>query len=312
MKTEVKSGRLDRMRGFNYALSFIFSLLLVSCGGIEHSNQIFKPEPQSTQHKTPTPRMLNNMKPLPTPPTAAPSTSCKALCVIDPRTGRILYSHNANTRRQVASTQKIMTALCVTDAGNLGRSITIKSADHKVPRIRMDLPAGDRYKCYDLLRAMLTSSFNDVAMTLARDTGGSVNAFVARMNARAKKMGMTNSHFANPSGLPGQQYSTARDMAIAACYAYNNNVIRQCINTESYSFKLNNGRSRTIKSTNKLLHNYPYVTGMKTGYTNAAGKCLISCANVGPYAVIVVALGSSNAKIWGESIKYINWALQIP
>lgn len=300
------------MRGFNYALSLILSLFLVSCGGIENSPQIFKAENKSVQHRTPTASMINNMKPLPKPSKAAPSTSCAAICVIDPRTGRILYAHNADTRRQVASTQKIMTALCVTDSGNLSRKITIKAADQKVARIRMDLPVGDRYRCYDLLRAMLTSSYNDVAMSLARDTAGSVDAFVARMNARAKRMGMTNSRFANPHGLPASQYSTARDMAIAACYAYNNNMIRQCINTEAYQFTLNNGSTRKVKSTNKLLTNYPYVTGMKTGYTNAAGKCLISCANVGPYSVIVVALGSSNAKIWGESIKYINWALQIP
>lgn len=300
------------MRGFNYALSFILSLLCVSCASIENTTHIFKKEANTVQRATPTPRMLNNMKPLPTPRVAAPIANCAAVCVIDPRTGRILYSHNANTRRQVASTQKIMTALCVTDAGNLGRNITIKAEDHKVARIRMDLPVGGQYKCYELLRAMLTSSYNDVAMTLARDTAGSVPAFVARMNARAKRMGMSNTHFANPHGLPATQYSTARDMAIAACYAYNNNVIRQCINTDSYTFIQSNGKARTVKSTNKLLKQYPYVTGMKTGYTNLAGKCLISSANVGPYAVIVVVLGSSNAKIWGESIQYINWALQIP
>lgn len=300
------------MRGFNYALSFILSLLCASCASIENSTHIFKKDPNTVQRTTPTPRMLNNMKPLPTPRVAAPIADCEAVCVIDPRTGRILYAHNANVRRQVASTQKIMTALCVLDAGNIGRNITIKAEDQKVSRIRMDLPVGGQYKCYDLLRAMLTSSYNDVAMTLARDTAGSVPAFVARMNARAQRMGMTNTYFANPHGLPAKQYSTARDMAIAACYAYNNNVIRQCINTDSYRFLQSDGKVRTVNTTNKLLKQYPYVTGMKTGYTNLAGKCLISCANVGPYAVIVVALGSSNAKIWGESMKYINWALQIP
>lgn len=300
------------MRGLNYALSLILSLLCISCSGLENSSHIFRKDSRTVQRATPTPRMLNNMQPLPTPRVAAPATSCAAICVIDPRTGRILYSHNAHTRRQVASTQKIMTALCVLDAGNISRKITIKAEDQKVARIRMDLPVGGRYRCYDLLRAMLTSSYNDVAMTLARDTAGSVPAFVNRMNARAKRMGMTNTYFANPHGLPANQYSTARDMAIAACYAYNNNVIRQCINTDSYTFIQSDGKTRTIKSTNKLLKQYPYVSGMKTGYTNLAGKCLISCANVGPYAVIVVALGSSNALIWGESIKYINWALQIP
>ena len=252
---------------------------------------------------------LNPARPLPVPTKAAPRPNCAAVCVIDPYNGHILYGYNASQRRQVASTQKIITALCVCDAGNRDKKVTIQSSDRKVQPIRLNLPANDQYTRRELLQAMLTGSFNDVAVSLARDCGGTVENFVATMNARARRMGMQNTHFANPNGLPAEQYSTAYDMALAACYAYNNRVIRSMINIPSYTFRFNNGRTRNINSTNRLLRSHPWVQGMKTGYTNLAGKCLISCAASNGRAVIVVVLGSTNRNIWGESLKYLRWAL---
>ena len=243
------------------------------------------------------------------PAVPAPAPTCAAVCVIDPRTGKILYSHNADARRQVASTQKIITALCVCDERKLDKMVTIQASDNQAPPVKLGLKPGTQYRKIDLLRAMMTGSFNDIAVCLARDTAGSVDAFVARMNARAARMGMRNSHFANPNGLPAAQYSTARDMAIAACYAYNNRIIRSLICTPQYTFTKADGSTRTIRSTNKLLGKYPWVQGMKTGYTNAAGKCLISCGSYNGSAVVVVVLGSSNAKVWDESLKYLKWAL---
>lgn len=250
-------------------------------------------------------------RPLAQPSTPAPRPGCAAVCVIDPRTGHVLYSHNGNERRQVASTQKIITALCVCDAKDLNKMVTIHASDRKVSPIRLNLKAGESYRKGDLLQAMLTGSFNDVAVTLARDTAGSTEQFVQRMNARARRMRMYNTHFANPNGLPGPQYSTANDMALAACYAYNNPIIRNCINIPEYNFLRADGSTRHINSTNKLLRQYPWVHGMKTGYTNAAGKCLISCGAKDGRAVIVVVLGSTNGKVWGESLKYLKWALGI-
>ena len=254
---------------------------------------------------------LNPARPLITPTTPAPKPNCAAVCVIDPNNGKILYAHNANTRRQVASTQKIITALCVCDEKRLDKMVTIQASDNLAPPIRLNLRPGTQYRKLDLLRAMLTGSFNDIAVALARDTAGSVDAFVARMNARARRMHMYDTHFANPNGLPAEQYSTAHDMALAACYAYNNRTIRSCINIPQYDFRKADGSVRRINSTNKLLRQYPWVQGMKTGYTNAAGKCLISCGSVDGRAVIVVVLGSTSTKVWGESLKYLKWALGI-
>ena len=252
---------------------------------------------------------LNPSRPLPTPDTPAPEPNCAAVCVIDPYNGHVLYGYNANMRRQVASTQKIITALCVCDTKDLDKVVTIKASDRLAPPIRLNLRAGEKYTRRTLLQAMLTGSFNDVAVSLARDCAGSVEAFVARMNARARRMRMHNTHFANPNGLPAEQYSTAYDMALAASYAYNNKTIRSMINIPSYEFRRNDGRTRMIYSTNRLLTTHPWVQGMKTGYTNLAGKCLISCAASNGRAVIVVVLGSTSRKIWGESLKYLRWAL---
>lgn len=259
----------------------------------------------------PTANALNPARPLITPQTPAPKPGCAAVCVIDPHNGKILYSYNANVRRQVASTQKIITALCVCDEKQLDKMVTIHASDNLAPPIRLNLKPGTQYRKMDLLRAMLTGSFNDIAVALARDTAGSVDAFVARMNARARRMHMYDTHFANPNGLPAEQYSTAHDMALAACYAYNNRTIRSCINIPEYDFRKADGSVRRINSTNKLLKQYPWVQGMKTGYTNAAGKCLISCGSVDGRAVIVVVLGSTSKKVWGESLKYLKWALGI-
>ena len=268
------------------------------------------PIPQGARNvRRPYHSSLNPTRPLRSPETPAPRPDCAAVCVIDPYNGNVLYGYNANTRRQVASTQKIITALCVCDTKDLDKMVTIKASDRLAPPIRLNLKAGEQYSRRDLLQAMLTGSFNDVAVSLARDCAGSVEAFVARMNARAKRMRMHNTHFANPNGLPAQQYSTAYDMALAACYAYNNKTIRGMINIPAYELRRNDGSVRMIRSTNRLLTTHPWVQGMKTGYTNLAGKCLISCASSNGRAVIVVVLGSTSRKIWGESLKYLRWAL---
>lgn len=246
------------------------------------------------------------------PDAPPPTPNCAAVCVIDPKTGKVLFSHNGDERRQVASTQKIITALCVCDAGDLDKTVTIRASDCKAPPIRLRMRPGQEFKKMELLKAMLISSYNDVAVALARDTAGSVESFVERMNARARRMRMYNTNFANPNGLPAEQYSTANDMALAACWAYTNPTIRSIINIPEYQLEMPDGNYRTIRNTNRLLRTQPWVHGMKTGYTNLAGKCLISCGSHNGRAVIVVVLGSTNARIWGESMKYLKWALQMP
>ncbi len=293
------------MKPFILSFASLFVILGTACStGQQRQSKLV---PTSKKQATP----LSYNIPLVPPSTAAPKPEAAAIAVIDPKTGKLLYGYRAHERRQVASTQKIVTALCVLDTGNLHRMVTITSSDLKTPRIRMDLKAGDSYSRGDLLRALLTASYNDVAVALARDTDGSVSAFVNRMNDRAARMGMKNTHFANPHGLPGAQYSTAYDMALAACWAYNNPFIRRVTDVAEYQFLLANGKTKRVRNTNKLLPKHYWVNGMKTGYTNAAGRCLISSGTLNGESVIVVVLGSTPSKIWGESLKYLKWALKI-
>lgn len=251
------------------------------------------------------------VRPLVRPRTPAPKPGCAAVCVMDAMTGQVLYEYNGNVRRQVASTQKVLSALVILDAGRLSKTVTIAEEDTKAAPTKLGFKAGEKYRREDLLHALMVRSFNDVALALARDTAGSVSNFVSRMNSKARRLGMYNSHFVNPNGLPASQYSTAVDMARCAWFAYRNPVLRRMVCDARYDFRLANGRIRTLANTNKLLSRYSWVTGFKTGYTNAAGKCLISTGGYNGRHVIVVVLGSTNAHIWDESAKYLKWALEL-
>jgi D-alanyl-D-alanine carboxypeptidase (penicillin-binding protein 5/6) len=124
---------------------------------------------------------------------------------------------------------------------------------------------------------------------------------------------MRNSWFKNPHGLtePGQ-YSTARDMAIAARAAYRSPLIRSYTATKAFTFTFNDGHTRVLENTNKVLKTLPYCDGMKTGTTNASGRCLVSTGALNGRAVIVVVLKSGTPHIWTDSTKLLRWALESP
>ena len=177
------------------------------------------------------------------PRTPPPPVFAESVLVVDMATNRNLYAKNADQRRAVASTQKIITALCVLDAGSLDKTVTISSYDANCEPTKLYLKPGEQYTRRELLKVLMVKSANDVSRALARDIGGSVEGFAALMNRKCQQLGMRNSHFKNPHGLtePGQ-YSTARDMAIAARVAYQSPLLRSYSNTESYFFKYNDVR----------------------------------------------------------------------
>lgn len=258
----------------------------------------------------PSPRPAN----FPTRPVAIPLSAprtprCASACVMDALTGNVLFSHNGLQHRQVASTQKLVTAMVVMEHGSLDKKVVIQPSDTKADPTKLGFRAGEVYSRRELLNAMMIRSFNDVALALARDTAGSVPRFAQLMNAKARQMGMYNSRFANPNGLPADQYSTAIDMARCAYYVYRNPELRNIICKRQYAFTRANGRTLLLRNTNKLLTQNPWVTGMKTGYTNAAGRCLVSSAGVNGRHVIVVVLGCHPSRIWTESENLIRWAL---
>jgi D-alanyl-D-alanine carboxypeptidase (penicillin-binding protein 5/6) len=211
----------------------------------------------------------------------------------------------------VASTQKLMTALLVMEAGNLDKVVTIQAVDGNVVPTKLYLKPGEQYTRRELLKVIMVKSANDASMALARDIAGSKEAFAQRMTARARSLGMMNSQFQNPHGLTEpNQYSTARDLSILARRVYQYPFIRECMRTQKFTFVYNDGRTKTIESTNKVLKRLPYCTGMKTGTTNASGRCLVSSGERNGRVVIAVVLKSNTANIWNDSVKLLRWALE--
>lgn len=243
--------------------------------------------------------------------TTGPSIRAASYLLLDARSGQHLAGRNFETARAVASTQKLVTALVVLDAGDLDKMVRVQASDVAVEPTRLGLRPGEVYSRRTLLYAFLVKSANDVANVLARDNAASISAFAAKMNAKARSLGCTNSNFKNPHGLTvGGQYSTARDMARVAMASYRNSIIRDVVRRKYYTFRRADGRMVTLENTNELLGVMPECNGMKTGYTVASGRCLISSAASGSREVILVQLGTKTKYIWEDARIMMSWGLQ--
>jgi len=243
----------------------------------------------------------------------APEITAKSAILVDANTGKVLFTKNDTAQRPVASTQKLLTALIVAEAGNLDKRVEIEPTDTNCEPTKINVKPGQSYTRLQLLNALLVKSGNDVARTLARDNAGSVSAFADKMTQRVRSLGGTNSNFENPNGLPAQgQYSTARDMARVARMAYRNPTLREIMKTRYYNFRFSSGNVVPLRNTNRVLRTYSFCNGMKTGYTNLAGHCLISSGSYNGRDVIAVMLGSNKARIADESAKLLAYGLNIP
>ena len=240
-----------------------------------------------------------------------PRTRAVSVLVADARTGEVLSEKNADATRAAASTQKLLTALIVAEEGYLDRRVTVQTVDTLAEPVRLNIKPGDSYQRIDLLRALLVKSPNDVARCLARDNAGSIELFAEKMNARARALGATHSNFVNPNGLPmPDQYSTARDLSLIARAAYANPTIRSIVCLPQLVFRYANCRTRELENTNKVLKRLPYCNGMKTGYTEAAGHCLIASGTIPGRDIIVVLLGDSKGGVWQDASALLSWGLR--
>jgi len=248
---------------------------------------------------------------VPDPVSGIPVTRAASVLVTDPNSARTLYEKNADERRPPASTQKLLTALLIVQAGNLDKPVRVQMVDTLAEPVMLHIKPGEVYTRRELLQVLLIHSPNDVARCLARDNAGSIEAFAEKMNAKAAELGMVHSHFVNPNGLPDpSQYSTARDMARLARAAYQSSTIRSIVSEKSVFFRYASGRVVEFKNTNRVLRGYPYCNGMKTGYTEAAKHCLISSASRGGRDVIVVVMGD-NQRVWQDSCSLLAWGLSL-
>jgi D-alanyl-D-alanine carboxypeptidase (penicillin-binding protein 5/6) len=242
-----------------------------------------------------------------------PEISAKSAILVDANTGKVLFSKNDDAQRPVASTQKLLTALIVAESGDLDKSVEIEATDTNCEPTKINVRPGQTYTRLQLLNALLVKSGNDVARTLSRDNAGSINAFADKMTQRIRSLGGTNSNFENPNGLPAKgQYSTARDMARVARMAYRNPTLREIMKTRYYNFRFSSGNVVPLRNTNRVLRTYSFCNGMKTGYTDLAGHCLISSGSYNGRDVIAVMLGCTKARIADESAKLLAYGLNIP
>ena len=238
---------------------------------------------------------------------AQSASSAVSAILIEAETGEVISEKNADERRAMASTTKIMTAILTIEAGDLDREFTVDSFAIMVEGTSMGLKQGDRVSRRDLLYGILLPSGNDAANAAAVSVGGSINSFVKMMNSKAAELGLQNTHFVTPSGLDADgHYTTARDLAAIAAYAMKNATFREIVCCSSKTLEFGNPPyPRTLYNSNKMLANYEGAIGIKTGFTDNARRCLVSAAERNGVTLIAVTLNAPDD--WNDHTKMLDY-----
>ncbi len=295
MDDDRRQGILTAARLAAFVIGFCFS-----------SNQLFSIDtPQ--QDKSPAPATKSAEPAVGSP---EPTVIAESAAAIDSFSGQFLFLKNENARQYPASSTKILTALLVIEAGNLDNQVTIDLTDTKVEPSNLDLKPGEVYTRRQLLFGMMLKSANDVAMALARDNAGSVEAFAEKMTKRAAELGATDSHFKNPHGLHDpDHYTTAHDLALIARAAMGQPFFRQIVSTIYCTWKSPRGPVYQLRNHNRLLRHYAGCNGLKTGFTRAAQQVLVSSALRDGHEVISVVLHTNKPGIWDDSKALLSYGL---
>lgn len=231
------------------------------------------------------------------------SLSAKAAVLIEAETGTIILAKNENQKLPMASTTKIMTTLLTLESGDLDKVYAVPDEALMTEGSSMGLCFGESVTKNELCYGMMLPSGNDAANTAALLISGSFESFAQRMNRRAAKIGMKNSNFVTPSGLHDEKhYSTAFDMALLTREALKNERFSEICRTKSIKLSSDGFQSdKYLSNTNRLLTKYQYCIGVKTGFTDEAGRCLVSAAERDGVKLIAVTLNASDD--WNDHIK---------
>ena len=231
--------------------------------------------------------------------------------VVDARDGTVMFAKRPDAVRSIASTTKLMTALLALEKADPNDVFTAPAYSAQPAESRINLREGERMTVDDLLHALLLESANDAAVALAENISGSRQAFVDEMNARAQELGLDHTSYANPIGLDqAGNYSSAQDLATLARVLLRNRRFARIVDMPSAT--LESGiRPRTVRNRNDLVGQYPWVDGVKTGYTLNAGNVLVGAAARGPRArVVSVVLGEpTEATRDGDTLTLLGWGL---
>ena len=233
------------------------------------------------------------------------STSAGSTVLINADTRQVLYADNAKEKRGMASTTKIMTAIVALENGNTTDVFTVSENAQNQEGSSIYLRTGEKVTLSDLLYGLMLNSGNDAAIAIAEGVAGDVDYFVNMMNEKARELGCTDTHFANPNGLDdGEHYSTAYDMAIIMSYAMKNEEFRNIVATREHQIKTESAQT-FLRNHNKLLWQYEYCIGGKTGYTKATGRCFVSCAQKDGIQTVAVTL--DDREDWKDHIALHNF-----
>ena len=229
--------------------------------------------------------------------------------IFDRNSKTILYEKNGLKQVPMASTTKIMTAIVVLENANLDDIVTISKKAAGTGGSRLGLKTNDKITVHDLLYGLMLKSGNDAAFALAEHVGGGIDGFAELMNKKASEMGLVNSHFVTPHGLDQEKhYTTAYELACMADYALNIPKFREIVGSKKYNITIN-ARSSLIGNTNELLGNLYGVYGVKTGFTNGAGRCLVTACKRDDIDIITVVLSANTKKERTlDSVKLIEYA----
>ena len=232
-------------------------------------------------------------------PTEVRAVSARRACVLDAVSGRVLYERDMSQRSLIASTTKIMTALIVCEQCNVLDRMRVPKEAVGIEGSSMYLKEGEVLSLQELLYGLMLSSGNDAAVALAIYCGGTVEGFAELMNDKARILGLTGTHFENPNGLdsPGH-YSTARDLAHLAAYAMENPIFAKTVSTRSVKIG-----QRYLTNHNKLLWRLEGADGIKTGYTKAAGRILVSSAQRQGRRLVAVTIDAPDD--WNDHVSLL-------
>ena len=239
--------------------------------------------------------------------TQADAVPAEAAYLIEAHSGRVLTEQNANAHLPMASTTKIMTALLAIESGRLSETVAVPRAAVGTEGSSMYLKEGETLPLLDLVYGLMLTSGNDAAVAIACVLDGDVSAFAARMNARAAELNLNDTHFTNPNGLSDpDHYTSARDLCMLAAAAMQNETFAAVVRT---TYRTTEGSiPHRLKNKNRLLWEYEGGVGVKTGYTKAAGKCLVFAAERGGMLLVGAVLNCPD--MWNAAKSMLNAGFQ--
>ncbi|MGE5577616.1 MAG: D-alanyl-D-alanine carboxypeptidase family protein [Syntrophothermus sp.] len=237
------------------------------------------------------------------------SIAAKSAILLEPSTGAVIYERNAHQRMPIASLTKLMTltlALEALEQGKVGLAEMIPGTPKafEMGGSQIWLEVGEKLPLKDMLYAVGVGSANDAAMAIAEYLGGSEEGFVKAMNRKAQQLGMKNTHFSNPTGLDEpENYSTAYDLALLAKYAIKFPMLLEISSTWDYWLRKGTKKQVWLTTYNKMIIQYPGYDGLKTGFTDKAGYCVVATAKRADLRMIAVLLGEADARIRTEDTR---------